>query len=120
MASKPSAIPVAVKYARIVSTPSQLGQEWRPRSHDAVTWETACWLFATEPFTQPEDVAGRDVPTCRPTGMRMPASPESGIPRLQKETPASGAGFGLKRQTVGQHQEGRQEPALSTSALRRR
>jgi hypothetical protein len=52
MASKPSAIPVAVKYARIVSTPSQLGQEWRPRSHDAVTWETACWLFATEPFTQ--------------------------------------------------------------------
>jgi hypothetical protein len=47
MASKPSAIPVAVRYVRIVSSSSRSGPPWRQCGHDAVTQATACWLFET-------------------------------------------------------------------------
>ena len=56
---------------RVLSVP--IGPGWQPRGHHAVTWETACRLFATEPFTQPEDAAGYVVPTCRAADTRRAA-----------------------------------------------
>jgi hypothetical protein len=50
--SKPSAIPVAVQYARIVSTASRLRQNSGRTVMTPRPGQRVCALFATEPFTR--------------------------------------------------------------------
>ena len=50
--SKPNAIPVAVKYARIVSSASRLRQNSGRTAMTPRPGQQACALFATEPFTR--------------------------------------------------------------------